>query len=269
MEIESYIKSGNSCPVILRDKGKRHLVKLQAGLSGRYALPNEWLGNSLGSQMGINTLAPQWFHLDDKVILGDIDIEVKDLITKSHGLNIGFEYLEDVVELNITDLNQIKKQSAIDIFLFDLMMINIDRTESNLNLIKSQGEIFCIDYDASLLIQSIIEKRDLANNPAILQCLRNNPLYQNVDNASLDRFINKTRHIKIDKVLEEIPGQLLVELDKKLLADQIKEKIKHDWHLKEVLEKLQTINPQTEEATKKRANANQAEFKRKFKENLS
>ena len=82
MKIISYLKKGNSFPIILNTGGQKYLVKLRGGMSGKNALLNEWIGNKLGHQLNINTQSPSWIELKTNVEIEDIHIEVKDLIHK-------------------------------------------------------------------------------------------------------------------------------------------------------------------------------------------
>lgn len=79
MIIKSYINRGNSCPIILEHKEKKYFVKLRAGMSGKYGLVMEWVGNKIGSQLNIKTQIPNWIELESDVEMEGIYIEVKDV----------------------------------------------------------------------------------------------------------------------------------------------------------------------------------------------
>jgi len=265
--IESYIQKGNSFPIIINDNEKKYFVKLRAGMSGKYALLNEWIGNKIGAQLGINTQTPIWIELDSDLQIGDIHLEVKELVQKSVGLNIGFDYQPQAIDLKEQELDKWNKQELKEIFLLDLMMINIDRTSGNLNLMKVGGKLFSVDYESSLWLQETLEQRHFLEAKSILQCLRNNPLFQVVDDQTIDAFLKKTEQLSLTEILLDIPVSLLNLQDRKLLIQQFEDKKRKGWFLKEMLYKLNTIKRESTAEQKERINKNQAEFLRKFKKN--
>lgn len=268
MTIKSYISKGNSFPVILADKEKKYFVKLHAGMSGKYALISEWIGNKLGQQLGLPTQNPTWVELDDEIEIDKIHIEVRDLIKKSLGTNIGFSYLEMAQEIGKDNLDLLDKQKRTEIFLFDLMMINIDRTSDNINLMRVEDTVYSVDYESSLLVQELIEGKKYLKNERILKCFRANPLYQEIDEKTIDEFINKLENLLIEKVLLEISNTYLTKNERVLIVQGIEERKKNNWFLKETVACLKNITTETRAERKIRMNKNQAAFKRKFKENL-
>jgi len=269
MKVTSYSTKGNSFPITIEDEEQKYFVKLKAGMSGQYGLITEWIGNKIGLQLGIKTQLPYWIHLNNSLIVDDLYIEVKELITKSYGTNIGFKYLEDVTEINFSKVNHFSKSQFDEIYLFDLMMINLDRTESNMNLMKVEDQIISVDYESSMLIQEILECKNLLTDDRVLQGLRNNPLYKNINENQVDEFILKINTISIDKIIEEIPIELLSADRRTILKNGFNKKRKNNWQLKETLAKLKNIN-KVSNADKKLLRArNQAAFKRKFKENIN
>jgi hypothetical protein len=269
MKIESYIKTGNSAPVIISHEERKYFVKLRAGMSSKYSLISEWMGNRMGKQMGIPTQQPLWIEMDDGIKTDKLYIEVKELVHKSLGWNIGFDYKDDAVEVRKEDLVQLEEEELKEIFLFDLAMINIDRTPSNLNLMKSGSVLYSIDYESSLLVQEIMNGKKLLSHPGILQCLRNNPLYQEIDEDTVDAFVGKLEEFAINEILQEVPESVITDQQYDQLSRGIIERQKKGWMLKETLNKLKELESETEEYKRARNRENQAEFKRKFAMNTA
>ncbi len=268
MRINSYIATGNSFPVILEDDQQQYFVKLRAGMSGQQAMLSEWIGNKLGAQIGIKTQTPKWIELNEEVKFKDgIHLEVKELVTKSVGLNIGFTYLEKAQDISKVELAQVDKQTLNEIFLFDLLMINVDRTPNNMNLMKVDEEIISVDYESSLLVQELIHNKSLLSDQRILQCLRNNPLYEDLNEEITEAFIQKIRKISIGSITSEIPAKLLNENTRNLIVENYEFRKKHNWFLNDTLKKLKTLKTETKEELKRKRQQNQADFKRKFEEN--
>ncbi len=242
-------------------------MKLHAGMSGKYALVSEWLGNQLGRQLNIKTQTPIWINLEREIQIENIHIEVKELIYKSLGLNIGFLYQKEAKDVNKSELRTINYQQINEIFLFDLMMINIDRTPSNINLMKVENEVIPVDYESSLLFQEIIGNKNLLEDDRILHCLKSNPLYREIDEKTIDQFIEKISRLSTTEIIAEIPLSLLRKEERLSFAKGIANKQSNNWYLKETMNKLKSIEVETKDQQKRRVNKNQEDFKRKFKEN--
>ena len=269
MIVKSYFKKGNSFPIVLEDKGKQYFVKLRAGMSGKYALVSEWFGNQLGLQLNINTQKPSWITLDKAVIVDNIHIEVKELIYKSLGLNIAFQYQEQALELKAKELQTLNKKALEEIFLFDLMMINVDRTSNNTNLMRVHDKILSIDYESSLLFQDVLGKKNGLANHGVLQCLKGSPLYQEITNDSIDDFLRKTEKIAIKEILSEIPISILTQEESNLFLEEIKHRQSNQWFLKETIDQLNQVKIETKAERKIRMNKNQALFRRNLKNNAA
>lgn len=268
MKISGYIKGGNSFPVILESKEKKFLLKLRAGMSSKYSLINEWIGNSLGKKLNINTQVPHWFTLEDGIEIGDIHLEVKELIHKSKGLNIGFIYHASANVLDADELKNLPQKTRNHIFLFDLMMINVDRTPDNINVMKVGNDVYSIDYESSLLFQDIIENKNLLTDNRVLQNFRNNPLYEELDESTIDEFLQKINEVSFEETLSGIPLRLLNEVNRNRFLEAIAKRRIDAWSLKEIMSKLKELKVESYDQLKTRRNKNQEEFKRKFKENL-
>ena len=268
MKIEQYIKKGNSFPIIVSREGKQFFVKLRSGMSGKYALMNEWIGNKIGQQIGVKTQTPTWIELNSEIRAEGLHIEVKELVNKSLGLNIGFEFKPDAREVKKEDLAELNKQELAEIFLLDLVMINIDRTATNFNLMKSGGNLFSVDYESSLLVSGILENKNLLRNSRILQSLRNNPLYQSVDQSAMEEFLDKTQKIVIGEIISEIPRSILDAQSCDWLIREMEGKRRIGWALKPLLNELNQLKSETREEQKERFRRNQAAFKKKLGTNL-
>jgi len=268
MKIISYIKSGNSFPIILESNNVRHLVKLRSGISGQYGIVSEWLGNKIGNFLGLNTQLPHWINIPKEINMDDIYQEVKDLIGKSIGINIGFNYLDDLKILQSNELKNIEKQQSTNTFLLDLIMLNIDRNSQNTNIITSGDNLIPIDYESSMWIEELLHNKNLRNNPIILQKLRNSPLFQKIDEEDKIEFLDKLKNAPIKSLLEEIPDSLFDE-DRKIIFEKAFEKMNgHNWNLDSTLKELNNLSKETEKELRLKQQLNQETFKRNFKKRL-
>ena len=265
MKIKSYLKSGNSFPIICENNGQNYFVKLRAGMSGSHAMISEWIGNQLGQALNLKTQIPIWMELTDEVEFDDIYIEVKELVQKSIGLNIGFRYQSDASEIGLDEIKKLDKSVVAAYFLLDLAMLNVDRSRNNTNLMKVDSDIFTIDFESSLLFQDIIENKNLVENSAILSCFKSNPLYSELDESTIDQFISKLEKVDFEKVISEIPLSILNKENRTKFLKGIETRKSNNWFLKQIMKRLHHTIIESPEEQKKRRNKNQEELRKKMK----
>jgi WD40 repeat protein len=239
MKVLSYIIGGSSTPIIVQHEDQKILVKLSGGLSGQHSIISEWFGNRVGQLIGLNTRQPKWIELTTSLRYENIYVEVRDLIEKSLGVNIGFEYLDDVQPLTHNDLSALNLENYSNAYLLDVLMINIDRTRQNLNLLaSSNGEIIISDFDSSLIFYELLKGSLIAKDNRILQALKTNPFYQPIDKVTLQEFIEKVNRLNFDEIFDEIPSILLDKQSKQDLLSKINKKMIRGWDLLDTLKSI-------------------------------
>ena len=254
MKVLDYKIGGNSFPIVVKDQHNKYLIKLKAGLSGEYSIISEWFGNCVGAEIGLNTRKPIWISLDNSLDYKKLYIEVRDLIEKSMGTNIAFTYIDQLEELSINELNPV---DFLESYLVDVIMLNIDRTIGNTNLLKDKnGSIIISDYESSLLFNELIYSVKPSNDTRILQCLRANVFYQKIKEKDVVNFVNKLNNINFDKLIDQLPQEILDINQKQLLKLKLNQKKKEEWNLKSLLSKIDSIKLETQEAKQKRIKAN-------------
>lgn len=262
VEVVSYSLQGDSYPIVVKKDGKKLFVKLRAGLCGEYALPSEWLGNRLGSLLGLNTRAPEWVPFNEQVVFHELPIEVRELIEKSKGINIGFSYIEHVETINSKKLDTIGKEPFTEAFLLDVLMLNVDRTMANPNLLKTNEGIVLSDYESSLLFSQVIYGKNFLNNVSILECLRNNLFYQRVNPSEIDSFLGKIEAISFDELLIDIPVEVLSEPKREKLLYGLEQRKLEGWNIEDTLQRLEKVVVETKEekAIRTRRNREKLEY---------
>ena len=265
MKVISYKLKGNSCPVVIEQENQKHLVKLSAGLSGEFSLLCEWFGNLIGKSIGLNTRIPEWILLTDSLDYKDIYIEVRDLIDKSLGINIAFEYYEKVNEINLAELSKAEKAKFTDVYLLDVLMINIDRTIQNHNLISTEdNKILISDFDSSLIFNELLNNTKPSTNISVLQCLRANPFYQPLEKINLERFIERINHVNFEAIVDKIPNELLNSQNKATALTRIESKKLNNWNLREVLLNIDEVTLESESERNIRTKINRDKLEKRI-----
>lgn len=268
MKVIKSLKTGSSAPLVIDDNGQLLFVKLRSGMSGEHSLITEYLCTQIGIQLGLPLIHPTFIILDSKLDISKLDIEIRDLVKKSYGWNIAFDYKSDPLDLKVDDVNQMDQSILSKLFLLDVALLNIDRTPGNLNLFKSHNKVYSIDYESSLITHELTNSINLCQNERVLQQLRNSPLYHRIESIVLEEFINDLSNIKLEPLMKEIPIDIINQskIDKMCLEFEKKKRL--DWSLHHVLDSVNQLTPENEEELKQRSNKNQEKFRKNFGQRL-
>ena len=266
MEVISYFMGGNSFPIVVRHQQQKKLVKLRAGLSGGHASVSEWFGNIVGDFLGIYTRQPYWIFLPDDLVYDKMYIEVKDLIEKSLGVNIAFDFIENAQSVQSHDLKSLDISQYVDVFLFDVIMLNIDRTKSHPNMLMDNDKrIIVSDFDASLLFNELLSGSNLQHNSRVLQCLKEHPFYQIVSSDKIADFLSNLNNVDFKSIIETIPDDILELQFKSQILEVIAQRVRDDWQLKELLENISVTRVESELERNRRIRQNREQLERRVR----
>jgi len=87
--------------------------------------------------------------LDDSFSKTEPDEEIQDLLKFSVGLNLGLHFLSGAITYDPL-VSNVNGHLASKVVLLDSMIMNIDRTAKNTNLINWKSKLWLIDHGASL-----------------------------------------------------------------------------------------------------------------------
>jgi hypothetical protein len=141
---------GSTWPVLV-DVGERKLVvKLRGSAEGLLPLVSEIVVGALVSALGLLTPERSLVELSARLPSDDPHEELRDLLERSAGLNLGFQWLEGYRDVTPADAARIKTELAASIVWLDAFVQNPDRTARNPNLMIKAGQIWLIDHGAAL-----------------------------------------------------------------------------------------------------------------------
>lgn len=143
------LREGGSLPAIVdADDGFQYVIKFKGAGQGKKALIAELIGGELARAIGLNVPELVFMNLDDTFSKSEGDEEIQDLLKFSVGLNLGLHFLSRAITydplVSIAD-----PLSASKTVLLDSIIINIDRTTKNTNLLNWNQELWLIDHGAS------------------------------------------------------------------------------------------------------------------------
>lgn len=141
---------GSTWPVLIDAGERKVVVKLRGTAEGLLPLVAELVVGVLAEALGLATPARCLVELPAALPSDDPHEELRDLLRRSAGLNLGFHWLEGFRNVTPADAARIKPELAAAIVWLDALVQNPDRTERNPNLMIKAGQIWLIDHGAAL-----------------------------------------------------------------------------------------------------------------------
>ena len=149
------LREGGSLPAIVEgeDQGL-YVMKFRGAGQGVRALIAEILGAALARGLGLRVPELVFLTLDAALGRNEPDSEIRELLTRSVGLNVGLDYLPgslpfDPVVATAKGLAP-DPELASDLVWFDAFLTNVDRTAKNPNLLVWHRNLWLIDHGAAL-----------------------------------------------------------------------------------------------------------------------
>lgn len=141
---------GSSWPVLVDTGAQKVVVKLRGTAEGARPLVAELIVGALAEALGLLTPERYLVELTPQLPSDDPHEELRDLLERSAGTNLGFRYLEGFRNVTVPDAGRIKPELAAQIVWLDAFVQNPDRTAKNPNLMIKAGQIWLIDHGAAL-----------------------------------------------------------------------------------------------------------------------
>ena len=102
-------------------------------------------------------LTPKLLILDADLVQQVDNAETRDIVEKSIGINFGTVYIENAKIFDRQDISRINDNLKSNIFLYDLFLLNIDRTFNNPNMIYDcKNQLLCFDYTSSMMMRFVL-----------------------------------------------------------------------------------------------------------------
>lgn len=143
------LREGGSLPAIAEaDDGFLYVLKFRGAGQGTKALIADLLGAEIARVLGLKVPELVFALLDEAFGRTEPDEEIQDLLKASTGLNLGLHYLQGAItyDANVTMLDPLL---ASKIVWLDCLIMNVDRSFRNPNMLMWKGELWLIDHGAS------------------------------------------------------------------------------------------------------------------------
>src|SRR3954469_6297994 len=144
------LREGGSLPAIVEaDDGFLYVLKFRGAGQGIKSLIAELIGGEIARALGLRVPEIVFANVDPAFGRTEPDEEIQDLLKFSEGLNLALHYLSGAINFDSV-VNKIDSTLASQIVWLDSLLMNVDRTARNTNLLMWRKELWLIDHGASL-----------------------------------------------------------------------------------------------------------------------
>jgi hypothetical protein len=144
------LREGGSMPAIVEcDDNFLYALKFKGAGQGKRALIAELIGGEIARAIGLHVPEIVFANLDEAFGRMEGDQEIQDLLKASTGLNLALHYLSGAISFDAA-IHTANAETASQIVLLDSLLLNVDRTARNTNMLWWRNELWLIDHGASL-----------------------------------------------------------------------------------------------------------------------
>ena len=144
------LREGGSLPAIAEaDDDFLYVLKFRGAGQGVKALIAELIGGEIARTAGLKVPELVFAWLDTSFGRTEPDEEIQDLLKASVGLNLALHYLSGAITYDPA-VNKTSEELASMIVWLDCLLMNVDRTPQNTNMLSWHKELWLIDHGASL-----------------------------------------------------------------------------------------------------------------------
>jgi hypothetical protein len=145
------LREGGSLPAIIEaDDDGLYVLKFKAAGQGTKALIAELIGGAIGRALGLRVPEIVFVELDAALGRNEPDYEIRELLTKSEGLNLALDYLPGSITFDPKANGNVDRNLASMIVWLDAYLTNVDRTPRNTNMLMWHKNLWLIDHGAAL-----------------------------------------------------------------------------------------------------------------------
>ena len=148
------LREGGSLPGLVEaDDDGLYVLKFRGAGQGPKALAAEIVAGELARRLGLPVPELVLIELDPALGAAEPDPEIQELIGASAGVNLGVDFLPGALPFTPAALADLDPAFAADVVWFDGLVMNVDRTPRNPNLLVWHGRTWLIDHGAALYRQ--------------------------------------------------------------------------------------------------------------------
>jgi hypothetical protein len=148
------LREGGSLPGLVEaDDDGLYVAKFRGAGQGPGALVAEVVAAGLARALGLPVPELVLMELDPQIGVAEPDPEIQDLLVASAGLNLGVDFLPGALGFTAAAAGGADREFCANVVWFDGLVMNLDRTPRNPNLLTWHGRTWLIDHGAALYPQ--------------------------------------------------------------------------------------------------------------------
>src|SRR4051794_16700612 len=148
------LREGGSLPGLVEaDDDGLYVVKFRGAGQGPGALVAEVVAGELARALGLPVPELVLVDLDPQIGVAEPDPEIQDLLMASAGLNLGVDFLPGALGFTAASAAAAGPEFCANVVWLDGLVMNLDRTPRNPNLLTWHGRTWLIDHGAALYPQ--------------------------------------------------------------------------------------------------------------------
>jgi hypothetical protein len=148
------LREGGSLPGLVEaDDDGLYVVKFRGAGQGPAALVAEVLAGELARALELPVPELVLAELDPELPRAEPDVEIQELLQASAGTNLGVDFLPSALPFTPAAAHDIDPATAADVVWLDALVMNVDRTPRNPNLLVWHGRAWLIDHGAAFYLQ--------------------------------------------------------------------------------------------------------------------
>jgi hypothetical protein len=145
------LREGGSLPALVEaDDDGLYVVKFRGAGQGPKALAAEIVGGEIARSLDLPVPELVLVDIDPQLAGAEPDPEIQDLLDASAGINVGLDFLPGA--LPFSPARPPAADMAADVVWLDALLLNVDRTPRNPNLLRWHGRTWLIDHGAALYV---------------------------------------------------------------------------------------------------------------------
>lgn len=217
-------REGGSLPALVdADDGFNYVIKFRGAGQGRKALIAELIGGELARILNLRMPELVFADLDESFARTEPDEEIQDLLKFSVGKNLGVHFLNGAITFD-ANVDQITADEASRIVWLDALLMNVDRTVRNTNMLIWHQELWLIDHGASLYFHHSWDNwEDQAIKPFIQ--IKDHVLLKNASDVDLvdKQYRSLLTEEVIRNLVDIVPSEWLIDESRDLTAADARE----------------------------------------------
>ena len=148
------LREGGSLPGLVEaDDDGLYVVKFRGAGQGPGALVAEIVAGELARSLGLPVPELALVELDPQIGVAEPDPEIQDLLVASAGLNLAVDFLPGALGFTAAAAEGADPDFCANVVWLDGLVMNLDRTPRNPNLLTWHGRTWLIDHGAALYPQ--------------------------------------------------------------------------------------------------------------------